>query len=127
MLNHRATDYSDMVAHLKKDSVDILRTLTPDQVDLWHMATLISGEAGELLDAIKKHVVYNQACDFENVLEELGDLEFGMEGIRQLLGVSRQQVIQANINKLSKRYPSGGYTDIDAQTRADKLKELPHE
>lgn len=32
------------------------------------------GELGELFDAIKKHKIYGQDLDKENVLEELGDL-----------------------------------------------------
>lgn len=38
------------------------------------MATGVSGEAGELLDAVKKSVVYKKPLDRENVVEELGDL-----------------------------------------------------
>jgi NTP pyrophosphatase (non-canonical NTP hydrolase) len=85
-----------------------------------HMAIGISGEAGELLDAIKKQVIYRKPLDRENVLEELGDLEFYMEGIRQGLGITREQCLAANIAKLGKRYEGMRYTDTAAQERADK-------
>ncbi len=84
------------------------------------MAIGISGEAGELLDAIKKQVIYRKPLDRENVLEELGDLEFYMEGIRQGLGITREQCLAANIAKLGKRYEGMRYTDTAAQERADK-------
>jgi NTP pyrophosphatase (non-canonical NTP hydrolase) len=86
-----------------------------------HMAIGISGEAGELLDAIKKQVIYRKPLDRENVLEELGDLEFYMEGIRQGLGITREQCLEANIAKLGKRYEGMKYTDGAAQERADKI------
>ena len=46
----------------------------------------------------------SQAIDRENVIEELGDLEFYMEGVRQNLGITREETLNHNIQKLSKRY-----------------------
>jgi NTP pyrophosphatase (non-canonical NTP hydrolase) len=91
-------------------------------LDLLHAAVGTSGEAGELLDAVKKHWVYNKPLDRTNVIEELGDLEFYMAAMRLVLGVSRDQVLQANVDKLCKRYPAG-YTDAAAAARADKAVE----
>lgn len=84
-----------------------------------HMALGIAGEAGELVDAIKKYVIYDKPLNLENVVEELGDLEWYMEGLRQQLDISREHVLQYNINKLNKRYPKE-YTNDAAQNRADK-------
>lgn len=112
--------HSDMVQNLVKKGYDILKTLTPEMAHNWHMATGVSGEAGELLDAVKKYAIYNKPIDLENVIEELGDLEFYMEGLRLGLGITREQTIVANIEKLGKRYHSGKYTDAQAQDRADK-------
>lgn len=113
-------DYSDFVASLVKPGEDILVSLTPERCHAWHMATGVSGEAGELLDAVKKYVVYNKPADLENVVEELGDLEFYIEGIRQSFGLDRNQIIAKNKEKLSKRYNSGKYSDKQAHDRADK-------
>lgn len=41
-----------------------------------HAATGIAGEAGEVLDAAKKHWVYERPLDMQNILEELGDIYF---------------------------------------------------
>lgn len=112
--------YSEMVAALAKPGERIASELTGEDAHLIHMAIGISGESGELLDAIKKRVVYRKELDRENVIEELGDLEFYLEGIRQGLGVTREQCIDANITKLSKRYASLKYSDDAAQQRADK-------
>ena len=48
----------------------------PDSAHAVHMGIGIFGEVGELVDAIKKAAVYNKPMDNENVLEELGDIEF---------------------------------------------------
>lgn len=117
-------EHKKMVSVLTKPGADILATLTPDKVNLWHHATGFAGEALECLDAVKKFVVYNKDMDRANIIEELGDAEFYMEGIRAALGVTREEVLAANIHKLSTgpkaRYKSG-YSDAAAQARADKV------
>lgn len=112
--------HAEMVTALKKEPLEIVHEMTGDKADLIHMVMGVSGEAGELLDAIKKHVMYNKPLDLENVIEELGDLEFYIEGIRQTLGVSREDTLNANMQKLGKRYSSGSFSNQQAQNRADK-------
>lgn len=94
--------------------------LTPEQADLLHMAVGIAGEAGELLHAVMSHILNDEPIDYENVIEELGDIEFFMEGFRQNQGITREETISQNISKLSTRYSEGSYSDTQAQTRADK-------
>lgn len=115
------TDFSKMTRALAKDGEDIVKNLTPEQANLWHMATGVSGEAGELLDAIKKHVIYQKPLDVENVKEELGDLLFYMSNLMQSVGLSFEEVLQHNVDKLSVRYSSGKYSNAQAQERADKI------
>lgn len=86
---------------------------------IMHAAVGIAGEGGEVLDAAKKLWVYSKPLDLGNVIEELGDIEFYMQAMRSLLGISRNEVLAANMAKLNKRYPQG-YTDAAAQARADK-------
>jgi NTP pyrophosphatase (non-canonical NTP hydrolase) len=112
--------HPELVAALVKPGADIIASLTPEKADAWHMASCIPGEAGELFDAVKKNVIYNKPLDRANVIEELGDLEFYMEGLRQNLGITREETIAANITKLSKRYEGLQYSDTAAQLRADK-------
>ena len=112
--------HPELVAALAKPGADIVATLTAEDAHSLHMAVGIAGEAGELLDAVKKAAIYRKPIDRENVVEELGDLEFYMEGLRQGLGITREEVLTHNIAKLSKRYSSGSYSDKHAQERADK-------
>lgn len=105
-------DYSEFVAALAKP-------MGSPKNDLMHMAIGICGEAGELADAIKKHWAYGKELDSTNVIEELGDLLFYIQGMANLIGVNIEVIRQLNVNKLAKRYPTG-YTDAAAIARADK-------
>lgn len=89
---------------------------------LMHCAIGIAGEAGELADCIKKVWVYGAALDRANLVEELGDLEWYMEALRGLAGITRLEVLEENIKKLTKRYPQE-YTDELALRRLDKAAE----
>ena len=111
--------YSEFVAQKKKPGQDIIDSLTPEGADAWHMASCIPSEAGELFDAVKKCVIYRKPLDRESAVEELGDLEFYMEGLRQNLGITREETLVQNQEKLSGRYKKG-YSDTEAQERADK-------
>lgn len=115
--------HKEMVARLVKPGEKIIETLSPQTADLWHAATGVSGEAGELLDAVKKVVVYNKSLDRANIVEELGDLEFYMEQVRRNTGITREETLTANFLKLADkdkgRYKDG-YTDKAAQDRIDK-------
>ncbi len=110
--------HSEMVARLIKPKADL--QFTPEQADMIHAILGISGECGELLDAVKKHVIYGKPLDIYNMIEELGDAEFYLEHLRTIIGVSREQCLEANMSKLAKRYPNYEYTDVRAKERADK-------
>ena len=118
------TQFEKMTLALAKDGAVIKQEITPEQANLLHMAVGVSGEAGELLDAIKKHVIYQKPLDVENVKEELGDLLFYMSNLMQSVGLSFEEVLQHNVDKLSVRYSSGSYSNKQAQERADKVSEL---
>ena len=51
----------------------------PEPLSACHIAMGISGEAGELSDAIKKEYIYNKLRDIGHIIEELGDLEFYLQ------------------------------------------------
>ncbi|AKU43067.1 MazG-like pyrophosphatase [Rhodobacter phage RcTitan] len=114
--------FQQMAQDLSKSGAEIAAKLTEGEADLWHMATGVAGEAGELLDAIKKHVVYKRELDRENVVEELGDLRFYMAGLMNRLGITEEEILSHNNRKLSKRYASGAYSNAQAVERADKVE-----
>lgn len=113
-------EHQDMVARLVKPGAEIVDSMTSIKAHMTHMALGIAGEAGEIVDAIKKHTMYNKDIDIDNIVEELGDMEFYMQGLRQTLELDRDYILQQNIIKLEKRYAKGKYSDDQAQARADK-------
>lgn len=114
-------NHSTLVSNLAKPGPDILSTITPTQCELLHMGLGLSGEVGEIVDTLKKHIIYEQPLNRPNLIEELGDLEFFLERLRQLLGIDRAETIGHNISKLSQRYASGTYTNTHAKQRLDKV------
>lgn len=115
--------HPELVKTLVKSPYAIMGSLNSSKVDLIHAVMGITGEAGELLDGIKKHVIYDKELDRDNVIEELGDMEFYMEQLRQRLGITREETLEANIAKLKVRYEKLEYSDAAAQQRADKADE----
>ncbi len=87
--------------------------------DLLHASLGMSGEAGEFLDAVKKKFIYNKEFDTVNAKEELGDILWYVALAMRALGVSFEEIMQMNIDKLKLRYPDK-YTNEAAILRADK-------
>lgn len=84
------------------------------------MAAIVAVAGGNILDFVKKIVVYQKAVDRDALITILGKLEGPLMTIRHMSGVEQDEVLAANIAKLSVRYASMTYTDADAQNRADK-------
>lgn len=112
--------HEDLVYRLKKRGTDILATMTPLNAELANAAFGMMGEAAEAAEHIKKYVFSNQVLNMEKLKEELGDLEFYIEWLRQSLGIQRTQTLEANCDKLNARFPSGDYSDEQAINRVDK-------
>lgn len=85
-----------------------------------HAALGVCGEAGELADVVKKEVIYGKEPDRTHLVEELGDLRFYIQAVMNLKGISEQEVLQQNANKLCVRYKQLQYSDEAAVERADK-------
>lgn len=113
--------HAKMVKSLCKSGADIIKDLDPNSAHLWHMTSCLCGEAGELFDAAKKCFIYDEPLNLENVIEELGDIEFYLEGVRNSLNITREQTLEANIKKLETRYAGMKYSNQQAQERKDKI------
>lgn len=77
--------HPQLVAALVKPPRNIIESLSETTADLWHGATGVAGEAGELLEGLilvlNKHVTIPDGRT--NVVEELGDLFFYLEQLSQ--------------------------------------------
>jgi len=67
----------------------------------------IAGEAGELVDSIKKHVYHGHEMDIEDLTKELGDLDWYITHLKKHFGITDEEVREKNIAKLRKRYAEG--------------------
>ena len=112
--------YSEFVSALTKPGDAIRSELTAEDCHRLHMAIGVSGEAGELLDAIKKTCIYRKPLDIANVREECGDILFYVTGLLDSLNISMDEVIRENMEKLSLRYQSMAFSNHAAIARADK-------
>lgn len=72
---------------------------------LLHALLGIVSEAGELADQLKRHIIYEQPLDRNNVLEEIGDIEWYLAKGARCMDSNLEEVRDANIAKLQKRFP----------------------
>jgi len=71
----------------------------------------LTSEAGELADCLIKKDFYNKPHqDWEG---ELGDCLHYILAIAYLRGISLESIVDNNINKLKRRYPSGWTPDVE--------------
>lgn len=94
----------------------VARVITEPNIRLLHAAMGFATEAGEFVDALKKHVFYGKPLDKTNLIEELGDLFWYLGVATDVLGISFEEVMQINHNKLFARY-SKGFSSEEANTR----------
>lgn len=78
----------------------------------------IAGESGEIVDIIKKTIFQGHRLSVEDIIEEVGDLMWYITALCSTLDISLEKVLDANMDKLSKRYPNG-FTQIDSIQRVD--------
>jgi NTP pyrophosphatase (non-canonical NTP hydrolase) len=89
---------------------EVLRTYMGEDtwVDKLTLGALgLAGEAGEVVDAIKKWSYQGHLLDQEALLLELGDVLWYLALIGSVFGWELEQMVEANVAKLRKRYPEG--------------------
>lgn len=94
----------------------------PRLIRIFHGALGVGTEAGELQDAIKKHIFYDKPLNVENIVEEVGDILWYCTILLDELGYTLEDSMKHNDEKLKKRY-AGGYSNEKAVARADKIEE----
>lgn len=83
---------------------------------LLHAGIGLSTEAGEFLDALKKHIFYGKELDKVNLAEEMGDMFWYMAIVADELGFEFEEVMEKNIAKLKARY-GDKFTEEKAEKR----------
>ena len=67
----------------------------------------LCGESGEAIDIVKKWLAQGRELDKEKLAKELGDIAWYLAETAYALGIPLEDILQANIDKLRKRYPEG--------------------
>lgn len=106
------------VARLQNTNAEVSHRLAAEKSALLGSIG-VAKEAGELLDILYRYTVYGKPLDVAHVREELGDTLFYITQIANSMGLTLDECMRANIEKLEKRYP-GGFSEKAALERADK-------
>jgi NTP pyrophosphatase (non-canonical NTP hydrolase) len=72
---------------------------------LIHAQLGLASEAGEIADALKKHIIYGKALDELNVFEEVGDHSWYSALACGAIRRGFEDALARNIDKLKTRYP----------------------
>ena len=67
----------------------------------------LCGESGEAIDIVKKWLAQGHELDKEKLAKELGDIAWYLAETAYALEIPLENILQANIEKLKKRYPEG--------------------
>lgn len=89
---------------------------------LLHAGMGMATEAGEFVDALKKHIYYGKPLDRTNLKEEIGDLLWYAALACDHLGYDLESAMEDNIAKLRIRFPEK-FTEEKAVSR-DTQKEM---
>lgn len=71
----------------------------------------LCGESGEAIDIVKKWLAQGHELDKAHLAKELGDIAWYLAETATALGLTLEEILQANIDKLKARYPEGFSTD----------------
>lgn len=87
-----------------------LRTLNPqlNKKDVLINGVMgLCGESGEAIDIVKKWLAQGHELDKEKLAKELGDIAWYLAETAAAIDMPLEDILQANIDKLKKRYPEG--------------------
>ncbi len=112
----KASDYQTLAARTLIDGPDF-EVLDSDFMIIWN-ALGLAGEAGEVVDLIKKGICHQHGLDHEKLKKEIGDCLWYLAGLCTKLNINMGDAMQDNIKKLMERYPNG-YSSEDSINRAD--------
>jgi NTP pyrophosphatase (non-canonical NTP hydrolase) len=67
----------------------------------------VAGEAGEVVELVKKHWFHKRPLSREKFVAELGDVLWYVSQLAHVEGIPLEDVAAANVTKLRERYPEG--------------------
>lgn len=67
----------------------------------------LNGESGEVIDILKKHEFQGHLFDRDKIIDEAGDVCWYLALLASALGITLEEIMKRNIEKLVNRYPEG--------------------
>jgi len=88
---------------------EVQRTLaTSEHIETLKMTAMgLAGEAGEIIDMLKKSLWHGHELDREKAVKECGDLLWYLAALCNALDIKLDDVVKRNVEKLRARYPDG--------------------
>jgi NTP pyrophosphatase (non-canonical NTP hydrolase) len=78
----------------------------------------LAGEAGEVVELLKKNIYHGHFNTKQELIKELGDVMWYIANLCTENNILLEMVLEENIEKLKKRYPNG-FTQVDSIKRVD--------
>ena len=111
-------DYTDFVKSVTSEESEEVNALVERLYDLEisngvNISLLLTGamglssEAGEFTEVVKKTIFQGKPLDLFHLKRELGDILWYWVNAVRAIGLTPEQVINENLNKIRKRYPQG--------------------
>lgn len=111
-----ANEYQRLAGRTLIDRPDF--EVTDDELMIVWNAVGLAGEAGEVAELVKKGIFHQHGFDRAKLAKELGDVLWYVAALATRANLSMDDIMQANIDKLRQRYPSG-YSPADSMRRVD--------
>jgi NTP pyrophosphatase (non-canonical NTP hydrolase) len=85
------------------------------EITFWGLG--VAGEAGDVASCIKKEVFHENKNVREGIKENIGDMMWYISMICNFYGWSLDEILVENLEKLKRRYSSGGFSLEEAQRK----------
>lgn len=82
-------------------------TAASDENLMLNGAMGLNGEAGEVIDILKKYMFQGHSLDSEHLAKELSDCLWYIAVCAKGAGYTLDEIAEMNVAKLRKRYPNG--------------------
>ncbi len=118
----KTSEYISNALRTESNDFEAIRgRFSEENIRLLHATMGLATEAGEALDAIKKHLFYGKPLDKVNLKEEMGDLFWYLAIMADALEIDFEPIMERNIEKLKARYGEK-FSDLNANVRNLKVE-----
>ncbi len=93
-----------------------------EELEICNYGLGLAGEAGDVASCIKKVVFHKNDVIRDGIRENIGDMMWYTAMICNFYGWSLDEVLSENLEKLKKRYSSGGFSLEEAQRKGTMKK-----